>query len=283
MQDIIVKQEEIILKDFDCFEAKAILECGQIFRFKKITDKDLGEGYICHSLDKSARIFGEGKNWTIKTKDTKYFYNFFDLERDYSAICEKLSQMSPLMENACRYGRGIRILKQDLFETIVSFIISANNNIKRIQGIIERLCQNLGNKTDESYTFPTLSQMLSADREFFRIMGCGYRADYLYCALRTLAEDFDFEGFNDLPTEEARKKLNTLKGVGNKVADCILLFGVGKNDVFPVDTWIEKVYHAYFESGLKRREIADFFVNLFENNAGFAQQYLFYYQREGSF
>ncbi len=283
MQEIILKQEEIQLKDFDCFDAKEILECGQIFRFKKIADKDLGEGYICFSLDKYAKIFGSGKNWTIKTKDVNYFYNFFDLQRDYRSLCEQLSKKSSIMESACFYGRGIRILKQNAFETAISFIISSNNNIKRIQGIIERLCQSLGSKTEEGYAFPTLTQMLAADKDFFTQIGCGYRADYIYNALRTLADGFDLEGLKNMPTEQARKKLNELKGVGSKVADCILLFGLGKKDVFPVDTWIEKVYHSYFESGLLRREMADFFVELFGNNAGFAQQYLFYYQREGSF
>jgi N-glycosylase/DNA lyase len=197
----------------------------------------------------------------------------------YGDIISRLIELSPILKEATEYGKGIRILKQDLFETIISFIISANNNIKRIQLIIEKLCLYLGEKTPYGYAFPTKKTLSSVDAAFFRQIGAGYRADYLQHTAKMLFNDFDLEQLKSMDTASARKKLTELKGVGAKVADCILLFGLSRYDVFPVDIWIKKVYHKYYECGLPHSQIADFFVNKFQNLSGFAQQYLYYYLR----
>ncbi|MEG1527588.1 MAG: DNA glycosylase [Clostridia bacterium] len=270
-----ILKDKIIINSLN-FVAKDIFECGQIFRYKKISS-----GYICYSLDKSAIIEEiEGKT-IISCKDVDYFYKYFDLDTDYNVITNKLSK-DMFMAKAVDFGRGIRILRQDLFETIISFIISANNNISRIQKIIENICKAFGSVTEFGYAFPTQKQLLKATASDFKELGCGYRAEYLFKTLRLIDDQFERE-LKILPTELARKKLLNLVGVGNKVADCILLFGLGRLNTFPCDVWIKKVYHEYFEQGHKDNQISNFFVNYFGELSGYAQQYLFYFQRSGEF
>ena len=267
--------KSIILTNFDNFDAKSILECGQVFRYNFD-----GEFYHVYSLDKHAKILQKANYIEIFTDEVDYFYNYFDLDTDYSVICQTVSGYNTIMSQAVDYGRGTRILNQDLTEMIFSFIISANNNIKRIQQIIERICINLGQKTNYGYAFPTVTALADCSEEQFKLLGCGYRANYLCATAKRLKDGFNLEKLRQTPTEDARKSLLSLKGIGNKVADCILLFGLKRCDVFPVDTWIEKVYHAYFEQGHKKAQMSNFFVDTFGEYSGYAQQYLFYFQRE---
>ena len=268
--------DKIVLTNVTNFKAKDILECGQIFRFIKNADGH----YTVFSLDKKADIFEYSDRVEIVTKTPDYFAVFFDLQKDYSVYNQKYGHYD-FFKKAYIHGEGIRILNQNLAEMIFSFIISANNNIKRIQMIIERICKAIGKDMGGWHAFPTIDQMASVDEQFFKDMGAGYRAEYLVATAKALQNGFDLESLKTMDRNNARKALLLLKGVGPKVADCILLFGLKKTNSFPVDTWTEKVYHAYFESGLKNREaIANFFVNLFGDDAGYVQQYLFYYQRE---
>lgn len=251
------------------------MHCGQIFRFKAAEG-----GYEVLSKDKRAFVVQHGRDVEVVTKDADYFENFFDLKRDYSVFLKKYGGYD-FFAKAFRFGEGIRILNQDLQETIFSFIISANNNIKRIQLIIDRICNALGDDMGGYRAFPSAERLARAGEAFFADLGAGYRAPYLAKTAKMLACGFDLQCLKTLPTVEARKKLMSLCGVGPKVADCILLFGLRKTDSFPVDTWIEKVYHEHFETGLKTREdIARHLVGLFGEDAGYVQQYLFYYQRE---
>lgn len=217
---------------------------------------------------------------TIETVDTDYFVKYFDLNRDYGEIKRRLLGF-PCMKEAIGYGYGVRILNQDPTEMIISFIISANNNIPRIQGIIERMCRTSGVPIgEEGFAFPTLEDLSRRDREYFTSIGAGYRADYLVKSVDALYHGFadDVEG---LDTPSARKKLMQLTGVGRKVADCILLFGYHREDVFPVDTWIEKVYLRLFgESRASPARKADELAEYFGDLSGYAQQYLFYHARE---
>lgn len=268
--------DKIVLTKVKNFKAKDILECGQIFRFTKNPDGH----YTVFSLDKKADIFEYSDRVEIVTDSVDYFASFFDLQKDYSVYHQKYGKYD-FFDKAYKHGEGIRILNQDLAEMIFSFIISANNNIKRIQLIIERICNAIGNDMGGYHAFPTIEQMASVDEQFFKDMGAGYRAGYLVATAKTLHNGFDLDSLKNMDRANARKALLSLKGVGPKVADCILLFGLKKTNSFPIDTWTEKVYHAYFESGLKNREaIARFFVDLFGDDAGYVQQYLFYYQRE---
>lgn len=270
--EIIKSKNSIIIKDCVDFDIKKILECGQIFRFFK--NKNC---YTVISGDKIASVI-EGNPTIIISKDVQYFFDFFDLNRDYKKMLAQIKQ--PLLKEAIQYGRGIRILKQQLLEVIVSFVISANNNIKRIQKIINNLCTQFGTNMGEFYAFPTLEQLKKITQVQYNNIGAGYRGNYLYKLSRQL--DYDLlETLVKKDTQEARKELIKLAGVGPKVADCILLFGMNRFDVFPVDTWIEKVYHDIFGDELKNREqISKFLVNRFKDMSGLCQQYLFYYKRD---
>ena len=181
-------------------------------------------------------------------------------------------------------GKGIRILNQDYTETLFSFIISQNNNIARIKGIIEKLCLALGEKKQfkdiEYHAFPTAKIMAQQSLMFFREIGLGYRAEYI----KRLAEDIDI-GFDlsllcDLSTMEIKDALMNIHGVGRKVCDCVTLFGFHRSDSFPVDTWIEKVYKQDFNGTLTDRvKITEWFLSRFKDNSGYYQQYLFHYKR----
>lgn len=257
------------------FNIRDTLECGQIFRYKVLQNG----GYCVYSLDKYAELFYDGNDVAVKTADKEYFWHFFDLDTDYAAKVSKISAISPLMKEASDFGKGIRILNQDLTEMIFSFIISANNNIKRIQLIIEKLCNELGEDTPYGKAFPSVSALASAPVDLFTKLGAGYRDKYLSVTANKLL-NYDLSSLAALDSVSARRELLTFMGVGPKVADCILLFGMRRGDVFPVDTWIKKVYHNYFEQGHKDSEISSYFCNLFGGDSGLCQQYLFYFQRK---
>ena len=261
--------------DKDCFNVADTLECGQIFRYEKLSDGS----YAVFSRDKYARLVTEEDVVRVFTDDVDYFRHFLDLDTDYAQKVQRISAISPLMKQACDCGKGIHILNQDLTEMIISFIISANNNIKRIQLIIRRLCDALGEDTPYGKAFPTVEKMAQAPLSLYTSIGAGYRDVYLKETAQRLV-NYDLSRLTQADTASARKELLSFKGVGPKVADCILLFGLRRGDVFPVDTWLKKVYHAYFEQGHKDSEISTFFCNLLGQDAGLCQQYLFYFQRK---
>ena len=271
-----IKGNDIILTDAKYFEPEATLCSGQVFRFGQ---KD-GVWYVI-SGDKIAKICSIApKNYKIITNDANFFVKYFDFETNYDTIINRLSETTQL-RNAIKHGNGIRMLHQPLLETIISFIISANNNIPRIQKTINEICTHFGKKIEDYYAFPTLAELCTITQQDFEKFGCGYRAPYLVDTISHLATDFDISALYDMDTNTAREKLLTLKGVGPKVADCILLFGLSRRDVFPVDTWIEKVYLQDF-GGKKtnRKNITKFFVQKFGDLSGYAQQYVFYYKRK---
>lgn len=255
----------------DEFNPQHILECGQVFCYKKDGDK-----YIVFPGNKYAEIQEKGDFYEIKvskSEDIDYFINFFDLKTDYIEIKKQLSKFDILKE-PLKFGYGIRILKQDIFETLISFIISANNNIKRIMLILNNLRRELG----ENNAFPKFNKLLSCSEEFFKSMGAGYRANYLYEVLRQISPA-QLEEMKALPTQELQNTLISLSGIGPKVADCIMLFGFHRGDVFPVDTWIHQMYNEYYSPLENRQTIRKNLVNQFGDLSGYAQQYLFYYQR----
>lgn len=259
--------------DTEQFVSEHILDCGQVFRYRNNGD--------CHTIwaeDKICLLQKANNCVTIKSDDIDYFINYFDLNRDYGKIKESLQDFEGL-EQALEYGKGIRILNQDPYEMIISFIISANNNIPRIKGIIESICTALGEHKDGYYAFPTKEALASVDERFFESIGAGYRARYLADTAKRLLT-FDVEGIRNLDTASARKELTSLMGVGNKVADCILLFGYHKTDLFPVDTWSKKIYHGLSMPDTNNVNVmSKNLVDKFGSLSGYAQQYLFYYYR----
>lgn len=265
-------KDYIEIFDRDDFDIKQILECGQVFSYQKI-DND----YLVFSADKKAKVSEIKNGYIIKTNDPDYFENYFDLKTDYSEIKKILSKYQ-ILKQPIKFGKGIRILKQNLFETLIAFIVSANNNIKRIQLILKRLRDELGKNIEDYHAFPTREELLAVDVSFFKDIGAGYRDKYLYKVIRQVDEK-TLNEWGNLSTKELRNKLISLAGVGPKVADCILLFGYGKGDVFPVDTWINKMYNRYYERLDNREKIRNNLTAQFGNLSGYAQQYLFYFMR----
>ncbi len=264
----------IVVCDKSQFLIKDIVESGQIFRFSYLDDK------TCKIISKNKICILKEQNdcVTINCDDTDYFENYFDLSVDYNDIKGYLK--SPDMENALKYGSGLRMLNQDPVETIFSFIVSQNNNIPRIKKIIHDLSTSLGEKISSTdYAFPEVEALASKDVDFYRSLGLGYRAEYMVDTAMRLSDGFNLD-LKDLDSDTARKTLMTLKGIGPKVADCILLFAYGKKDVFPVDTWGEKIYHDIIGGTEKRPEnMSKALRTRFGEFSGYAQQYLFYYYR----
>ena len=217
--------------------------------------------------------------------------NYFDLNRNYSEIKEKLSKIDENVNLSIQYGEGIRILNQDLWETIISFIISANNNIPRIKGIIERLSLKYGKEIDwngeKYYTFPTPEELKDVKVQDFRDLGTGFRDIRLYETTKmVLDKKVDLQELYNIETTKARDELLSLSGVGPKVADCILLFSDLKRfDVFPIDVWVRRVMNELYiknpdETKVNKKDIARIAKEKFGDLEGLAQQYLFYWKRD---
>lgn len=272
-----INKNKIIIHSCDEFNPKHIFECGQIFRYQKLENGD----YQVISSDKKAVIHQNNTTYEIicDLKDIYYFINFFDLETNYTKIKNQLINQYTFLDKAITFGYGIRILKQSVLEVIISFIISANNNIKRIQASIEYICLNAGTKNQDFYAFPTINQLSMLDETFFKKAGLGYRASQMVQAIKQL-QDIDLQYLQTLTTQKAKDLLISLSGIGPKVSDCILLFGLNKKDVFPVDTWINKVYQIHFNNQITNRQtIRENLISTFGTLSGFAQQYLFYWKR----
>ena len=262
----------MITFDSTYFEPKATLECGQVFRYTKLGEQD----YIILSADKRARVYIKGDATYIDTDEEDYFTRYFDLKTDYKAITERLSAFDELGEKVSG-GRGIRILKQEFDETVLSFIISANNNIPRIKGIIERLSNSFGTNKGEYFAFPTVEQLRDVTAETYRELGSGFRDRYLASTVNTLLTTDISERIKKASTDEARKLLCTLSGVGGKAADCLLLFSLSRTDCYPVDTWIFKSNRS--DELDTPEKVRRHYLKRYGSDAGYAQQYLFYNAR----
>ena len=265
----------------DFFNVLDTLSCGQVFRYKKYE-----QGFLVFSLDKCAYCYNFNGKAIIecKEKDKSYFERYFDLKKDYFEIYNFAKNCGYDFISSCaELGKGIRILKQDKFETLLSFIISQNNNIPRIQGIIEKLCL-LGEKKKfmdhEYYAFPSVEKLSEQNLDYFYSIGLGYRARYIKELVNIPNLTQKLESLNFLETNSLKRELLKIYGVGPKVADCVVFFGFSKTDSFPVDTWIEKVYKQDFNGNVvNRNKISDWFVCKFKSYSGYIQQYLFHYKR----
>lgn len=257
-----------ILVESEYFDAASTILSGQCFRFKQ-TDN----GFDLISGDKKCSLTTADNRTFIKTDHKDYFYNYFDLGTEYHGIVRLLSGF-PELSGAVQKGRGIHILRQELFETIISFIISANNNIPRIMGIIERLCTKYGTSMDGFYAFPTPSQLVNAAADDYKLLGAGYRADYLTDTVRLLNQSDILQRLPQADYESSLKLLMTLKGVGRKVADCICLFSLFHTECYPVDTWIKKT-----DGDISSTEARQRGMQRYGCLAGYAQQYKYYAAR----
>ncbi len=274
----------ILLKDAKDFQPAHIFECGQCFRWNAMPDGS----YRGVAGGKTLRVFKKGCDVLFDGTDERefngYWASYFDLERDYGIIKEKLSG-DPVLARAIEFGYGIRILKQETWETLVSFIISANNRIPRIKSTIERLCRLYGEKHklggETYFDFPAPRRLAQLGEEDILACGCGFRAKYVLKAARIMAEgEMDLERLAGMGTADARNGLMCFAGVGPKVADCIMLFSMAKFDAFPVDVWVKRVMeHYYLKKDTPLAEIRRYANRKFGPIAGVAQQYLFYYAR----
>ena len=259
----------LIIKN-DCLELKKTLFCGQCFRFSEREDGIFcgvaGNRYIeLEQLSDGIALLNAEKS------DEAFWNGYFDTELDYNALFEKFSADKTLAV-ACK-ERGIRVLRQEPFETLISFIISQNNNIRRISGIIGRLCESFGTKIGENiYAFPTKDQLRGIEEADLAPLRAGFRAKYIVDAVEKVTSgEINLNGLYEIPTDEAREILKKIKGVGNKVADCVLLFAFHKTECIPMDVWMKRVMTTYYPDG---------FPEELKEYGGIAQQYLFDYARK---
>ena len=287
-----MQEQKYILKNISSFEPKHIFECGQCFRWEKEDDGSY-TGIVKNNVINVKKVNNEVIFYSTGADNLEELVKeYFDLERNYEDIKNTLSKVDSYLENSINYGNGIRILNQDLWETIISFIISANNNIPRIKGIINRLSYKYGNKiiwnNKEYYTFPTVESLSNATVEELRKTGLGFRDIRVYeTTQKILNKQVDLEELHkEKDTKKIREILLTLSGVGPKVADCILLFSTLKRfDVFPIDVWVRRVMNDLYiknedESKADKKEIEKLAKEKYGNLEGIAQQYLFYWKRD---
>ncbi len=285
---MIIKEErnKIVIKEQRDFEPCHIFECGQAFRWEK--EKD--ESYTLIAKGKVINIAKHNEDIVINNTNVDDFNNiwldYFDLKTDYTNIKEWLNN-DDIMSKAIAFGQGIRILNQDEFETMISFIISANNRIPMIKKVIENLSQNFGNRIGEYngrlyYAFPSYEQLANADIEVIKSCKAGFRSERIKeAAMRMIVEKDVVYNLKNKSYDEALEYLLSYKGIGNKVANCILLFSMKQFSTFPVDVWVRRVMQElYVPKTTSDKQIREFAENKFGNMSGYAQQYLFYYARE---
>lgn len=285
-------EQEYILEDCKSFEPEHIFECGQCFRWNKQEDGSytgIFKENVVNVKKENNRIIFKG---ICKENIKEECIDYFDLDTDYDNIKNKLSNVDDYLKTSIKYGEGIRILNQDLWETLISFIISANNNIPRIKGIIERISKSYGKKivwnSNEYYTFPTPQELSKASVEDLRKLGLGFRDVRVYETTKIINENPDKlkELADEKDVNKLKEELLQFPGVGPKVADCIMLFSTLKRlEVFPIDVWVRRVMNELYiknedEAKINKKEIEQLAKTKYGNLAGIAQQYLFYWRRE---
>ncbi len=287
--DIVQKDNDIYLYNVEDFDLGQTLECGQCFRFNKIKDNE----YIIVAYHIMQRV-GQVQDTVIFYDcdiDTfnNVWYEYFDFGTNYKEIKDYLLKYDDKLKEAIEKKNGIRILKQEFFENLLSFIISQNKQIPHIMKIVDDIANKYGDKLGEYegreyYSFPTVEQLADASEEDFKELKTGFRAPYLMDAIKLVSDgSINVNNFSDLTTLEVKKELIKIKGVGTKVANCVLLFSLGRRDAFPVDVWIQRIMEELYYNGEKTKKevIIDFAKEHFGEYGGYAQQYLFYYARDG--
>lgn len=287
VNNIVIDNDKVILDGVKNFNIKQILECGQCFRWEKVGELD----YIGVAHGRVIEVIQEDDKVTILNTNEEDFNNiwldYFDLKRDYSEIKSGLAH-DEILGKSVEYGYGIRLLNQEHFELLISFIISARNSIPSIMKTIKKISEKWGTpieyKGNTYYTFPTPEQLKDATEEEIKETGASFRSKYIVDTIAKVNEnsyDFDLERISKLNADECHAALQNFKGVGSKVADCIMLFSMRKYSAFPVDVWVKRaMIFFYGAEDASLNKIRIFARDKFGELAGFAQQYLFYYARE---
>ena len=287
-----MKGQQYILENATSFEPKHIFDCGQCFRWDEEADASY-TGIVKNNVINVKKVDNSVVFKSVGADNLEQLViDYFDLNRNYEKIKNELSKIDEYLANSINYGNGIRILNQDLWETIISFIISANNNIPRIKGIINRMSQKYGTEIiwneKKYYTFPTVENLSKATVEDLRDLGLGFRDVRVYNTTHKILEKQVNlkELYQEKDTQKVRNILLTLDGVGPKVADCILLFSTLKRfDVFPIDVWVRRVMNELYiknedETKVNKKDIEKLAKEKYGNLEGIAQQYLFYWKRD---
>ena len=280
--DYEIKNGTLTVRGIDRIDIERSCACGQSFRWKKD-----GDGFVAPALGRVVRVCQNDCDISIypcKKGEKKDWLAYFDLDRDYAAIEKRLSvdeQLSMCIGSAS----GIRVFAQEPFETLITFIISANNNIGRIAGIVERLCALCGEKAEfdgkEYYLFPKPESIAALEESELVRIGSGYRAPYIKKSAAIIAGGYQLEKLRDMPLDIARKELLKFPGVGPKVADCVLLFGLGHTDAFPVDVWIGRAMsEIYFDGESPKKKQLEAAIRALGSESGIVQQYIFHYARQ---
>lgn len=264
-------EQRIIFENIRDLDLRETLDCGQCFRWREQAD-----GSFCGVVrGKAARVSMTADTLVIDGAcegDRAIWADYFDLGLDYGRVRRELSRVHPVMASAAQYAPGIRILRQEPFEALISFIISQNNNIKRIAGIVDRLCVCFGRPIGEGlYAFPTAQRLAVLRPEDLTPIRAGFRHRYIIDAAQKVAGgEVELEPLRHMPYDEARRELMRITGVGVKVADCTLLYGLHRLDGFPLDVWMKRAMAVLFD-GMSPASFGEY--------AGIAQQYIFHYAR----
>ncbi len=270
MNDIKLENDKIYIKNVANFDLAQTLDCGQAFRWYQNKN-----GAWCGiAFGKYIELFENNGDIVISGSNPKDFQdiwqNYFDLDRDYTAIIKEIN-CDTTVAKAAAYSGGIRLLNQEPWEALCSFIISQNNNIPRIKGIIERLCENFGTKIKNGYTFPSANIIAKLTVSDLAVIRSGFRAKYILDAAQKVASgEIRLESLKHIDYDTAREKIMTIKGVGPKVADCVLLYGLGHKNAFPRDVWINRALEQLFDGKIPDC-VGDY--------GGIVQQYIFHYIR----
>ena len=270
------KTDFYIIETKDDFDLEKIFECGQCFRWNQNEDGS----YTGVAMGKAARIWKDENGIYITGNKNDYdsvWYDYFDMGNNYAEIRKGLC-IDDYMKSASDFGAGIRILRQDKWEALCSFIISQCNNIPRIKKIVETLCRLFGDEIQFEgstyYSFPSAETVSGLTLEDLSPLRCGYRAPYILDAACAVASGkLDLDALSSAPLSEAVKSLRSVNGVGEQVANCAILFSLHKLDAFPIDVWMKKAIAEHYGK--------DFDPAVFGDYAGIGQQYMFYYQRSG--
>ena len=266
------KNNNIYIKGIEGFDLAHTLDCGQAFRWSE-KQNGIWQGIAFNKyleLEKSADGTVVLYNTTVQDFND-IWCNYFDLNRDYNEIITAIST-NEILKTASEFGNGIRVLNQEPWETLCSFIISQNNNIKRIKGIITRLCESFGEDKGGYYTFPTAEKIATLTLQDLEVLRSGFRAKYILDAANKVANgEIDLSELKNIPVDTARQELMKIKGVGPKVADCALLFSHKHIEAFPKDVWIKRAMEVLFGGELPKEA---------QKYAGIVQQYIFFYARE---
>ncbi|MDO5517319.1 MAG: DNA glycosylase [Clostridium sp.] len=300
-KNIKIDEDKVIIEGVKNFKLKQTFECGQCFRFDKISDTN----YVTVAFERVIELEEDGDNiivYNSNEEDVKNIWiKYFDLERDYSEIKEELAK-DELLKKSVEFGPGIRILNQDPFEILISFIVSARNSIPSIMKTINKISAKWGREIEYKgktyYAFPTVEQIKDATLEEIQETGASFRSKYIIDTISNVHKSieaskngseeekeeykkYDLDYIKSLSDDDCHKALQEFKGVGAKVADCIMLFSMEKYSAFPVDVWVKRaMIYFYGAEDASLNKIRIFARNKFGKLSGFAQQYLFYYARE---